>query len=390
MLLATALSAGTTALISRYWGERDLKQTIAASRQSLIFGCLFGSASAGAGMLLARPIMHVLGASTVVENLGWEYMKYDMSSQLPYTLLWVFNSIFRAKGDARVPMIIMAGMTALVIALDFILCIYPFHVGIAGLGISWLVAAFLGVTASYLLILRTELAPCVDIRQIISSGISLGWFVRLMKIGLPACIQDLSWIGSNFMLYLIFALTANPTACQAAWAVGLRVDEIIGGFPIYALSMAVATIVGQNLGAKQPQRAERAGWHVCAVGAALNCVVAAILFFFAAPIASLMSNDPTVIAYSSSYLRIVGLCLPLCAAWIIMGGAMQGAGYTRWPMLATICCLCLIRLPLAWYLTVPLAMGPTGTWIAISASTVLLGLLMVWRFSSGIWKLQKV
>jgi Na+-driven multidrug efflux pump len=172
--------------------------------------------------------------------------------------------------------------------------------------------------------------------------------------------------------------------------VGLRLEEMLGGFPIYALNMAVATIVGQNLGARQPERAERAGWQVAAAGAAFNTVVGLILFFGAHILAPMMSHDPKVILYSVQYLQIVGLSEPFLAIWLILVGAMNGAGYTRWPMWATLVCMTVIRLPLAWYLTVTCGYGPIGTWSALALTTVALGIVCIWRFQTGVWNLQKV
>lgn len=197
-------------------------------------------------------------------------------------------------------------------------------------------------------------------------------------------------MGGNFLLLFILAHTSDPTSAQAAWGVGLRVEEMIGGMPIYALSMAVGTIVGQNLGAKQPERAVRAGWHVAGLGAGFNLLVAITLFIFAREIASVMSSDPKVIGYTSDYFRWVGLCQPFVALWLILFGAMQGAGYTRWPMIASTLILTLFRLPLAWFLSVTLNWGPSGTWAAVSISVFIVGLLAIWRFNTGVWKDQKV
>lgn len=389
VLLAVALSAGTNALVSRFWGERNLEQTIEAARQSLLFAFWFGLLSAVLGLIACKPLLKFLGASPEVEALGWEYLKWDMLAQLPFTILWVSNSIFRAKGNAKTPMIIMAIMTSLVIALDLGLCIWPLQIGIAGIGMSWGLASLIGIGLSYYIMRRSEIGDCVNFKKMYT-GMSKEWFVRLMKIGIPACVQDFSWVGGNFILFLIFAHTKDPTSCQASWAVGLKLEEMLGGFPIYALSMAVATIVGQNLGAKQPERAELAGWQVCATGAAINTVVGAVLFFGASTIANLMSHDPVVIKYSIEYLQIVGLSEPFVAIWLILVGAMNGAGYTRWPMWATVLCLTFIRLPLAWYLTITMDMGPIGTWFAIAITSVAVGLVCAWRFKTGVWKLQKV
>jgi putative MATE family efflux protein len=389
VLLAVALSAGTNALVSRMWGEGNVENTTQAARQSIFFAFIFGACSAGVGLLVCRPLLAMLGASQEVQKLGWDFLKFDLIAQLPFTVLWVSNSIFRAMGNAKTPMIIMGLITLQVILLDFGLCLWPLHIGIAGIGMSWGIASILGVALSFMILRRTAIGECLDVRAMLRET-SWAWFNRLMKIGIPACIQDLSWVGGNFVLFLIFAHTPDPTSCQASWAIGLRLEEMLGGFPIYALNMAVAVIVGQNLGAKQPERAERAGWQVAATGAIINTVVAMVLYFGAPSLAHLMTADPKVGHYAVQYLQIVGLAQPFVAVWLILGGAMNGAGYTRWPMWITVACLAIFRLPLAWYLTVVLGFAPAGTWSAMALSCMLAGVFTTWRFKTGAWKTQKV
>jgi putative MATE family efflux protein len=390
IILVIALSAGTTALVSRFWGAGDKEATVEAARQSIVYAFIFGAVSALAGLVACRFLLRFLGASPQVEELGWAFLKYDLAAQFPYTVLWISNAIFRAKGNARVPMAIMSLITFLVIILEVGLCLWPFQIGIAGIGIAWLVAGTIGVALSLALLRKSELGECLNFKLLLKKSADKDGLMRVLKIGVPACINDLSWVGGNFVLFLIFARTADPTSCQAAWAIGLKCEEMIAGMPVYAFSMAVATIVGQNLGAKQPERAETAGWQVAGIGAAMNALVGLILFFAASPIAHLMSENPKVIAYSIQYFQVVGICEPFVAAWLILFGAMQGAGYTRWPMYATVICLTGIRLPLAYYLTVVAGMGPIGTWISLSATAIIIGVLAIWRFSTGVWKHQKI
>jgi len=388
--LAVALSAGTTALVSRFCGARDREGAIEASRQSLVFAFLFGFVSTAIGMAAARPLYHWLGATPTVEALGWDYIKFDLLSQVPFTTIWVAHSIFRAKGNPRVPLVVWLVMMVLIIALDIGLCLSPLQLGVAGIGISWFVAALVGLTIDLILLKRTDLGACVDMRPILRHGLSRQWLLRLLNIGLPACIQDLAWVGGNFVLIIIFAQTIDPTSCQAAWAVGLRLEEMVAGMPVYALAMAVGTIVGQNLGARQPARAERAGWQCALLGSVFNAFIGLVMFFFALPIAQLMSHDATVTEFTKQYLQIVGISEPFVAVWMILFGAMQGAGYTRWPMWASAFCLLVLRLPLAWYLTVPLKMVPAGTWMGITISSTIIGIVAIWRFKTGVWKTQKV
>lgn len=388
-MLAVALSAGTTALVSRYVGARDYPGATEAARQSLFFAFVFGVGVVGISLTLARGFYKVLGATPDVQALGWDYLKWDLLSQVPFTAIWVAHSIFRAKGDARVPFLVWVLMTTMIVILDPLLSL-RWHMGISGIGITWVIAASAGLIVDLILLRRSNLGDCVNMRPILKTGVSKEWLRRLFNIGLPACIQDLAWVGGNFVLFLIFAQTPNPTACQASWSVGLRVEEMIAGMPIYALSMAISTIVGQNLGAKKPERAVRAGWQCAIIGGAFNAVIGLLMYLFAVPLATKMSNDPTVILYTTQYLQIVGAAEPFVALWLILFGAMQGAGYTLWPMVASAACLIVLRLPLAWYLTVPMKMAPNGCWLAIAISAAIVGLVAIYKFNAGTWKHQKV
>lgn len=390
IILTVALSAGTTALVSRYWGAQDMETAEEAARQSMIFAFLFGTISMVVGLLIARPLIQLLGASEEVQKLGWEYMSIDLLSQLPFTVVWISHAIWRAVGNARVPMMIWISMTCIIVALDYCFCIYPFNFGIGGIGAAWLIAAIFGMTLNMVLLRRTALAEAVKFGSMLKVGLSKPWLMRLLKIGLPACVTDLAWVGGSFVLFAIFAQTSNPTACQASWAVGFRLEEIISCLPVYALSTAVATIVGQNLGAEKSDRAERAGWQVAMIGGGFTLCMGLLLFFFANPIAQAMSKDPQVIIFTTQYFQVIGLSQPFVALWLILFGAMQGAGYTLWPMWASIVGLIFLRLPLAWFLTNQYFDGPMGCWLGIATASVLLGMVAVWRFWTGVWKLQKV
>lgn len=390
ILMTVALSAGTTALVSRYWGAREMDMAEKAAKQSMLFGLVFGVTSMSLGLLICRPLVAWLGASPEVQELGWQYMRVDLLSQFPFTLCWVSHSLWRAMGNARAPMMNWMIMTCIICVLDFVLCVKPFNFGISGIGAAWLVAAIVGVALNFFQLRNTKLASCTSLPLLFREGVQKEWFVRILKIGIPSCIMDLAWVGGCFLLFLIFAETVNKTACQAAWAIGFRLEEIISCLPLHAISAAVAPIVGQNLGAGKPERAEQAGWQCTWVGLGFTVVIALVLFFGAETISKTMSSDPTVILYSTQYFQVVGLSQPFVALFIILFGAMQGAGYTAWPMWVGIFSLIFLRLPLSWFLTGRVYDGPMGCWMGIAASSVVLGLLALWRYKTGVWKLVKV
>jgi len=249
------------------------------------------------------------------------------------------------------------------------------------------------VGLNFFLLRQSDLKDSLIIGPALREGLSprtKEWIWRIMKVGLPTCFQDLAWVLGNFAMFLIFATTKYPTACQAAWTIGFRLEEMLCTLPLHALGASIGTIVGQNLGAKQPDRAERTGWQAMVIGLILELPTASAMFFLAEPIARLMTTDPLVLGETASYLRIVGLSEPLVACWIILFGALTGAGYTKWPMWIGIVGLTCVRLPLAYVLANNCHMGAGGIWLAIAISSGMIGLMAIQRFRSGVWKSQQV
>lgn len=390
IIMAIAIATGANALVSRFYGARNQDLAMEAARQSIFSGVIFGVVSAIIGVCCTDFFLVLLGASNHVKELGSAYLKIQFLAQLPLTLLWVCHSIFRAKGDATLPTIIMALVTAGVVVLDFGLCLWPLRMGITGIGVAWLVASSLGCALMVLAFQKSDFASCVEISKTRPFNFSFAWMKRIMAIGLPACLQDLAWVGSNFGLFLIFTHTANPTACQAAWAVGLRVEDVVAGLPIFAMSMGVATVIGQNLGAGKLERAEKVGWHAAGYGFAIMSLVGASMFFGAAPLANMMTSDPLVAKYSTEYLQILGISEPITVIWLVLFGAMEGAGYTKIPMCFSFICLLLIRLPLAYLLTLTFGMGAAGAWTAIALTSLVGAVIAVLWFKRGSWKHHQI
>lgn len=390
IIMAIAIATGANALVSRFWGAADYKQAMEAARQSIFFAVIFGAFSVLVGVCFSGPLLAFLGASPAVQAKGAAYLPIQFCAQLPLTILWVCHSIFRAKGDANLPTAIMAFVTITIVILDFVFCLYPGRLGIAGIGLSWFVASAVGCLLMLLAFRASELKGAVEISAERPFDLSKDWCWRIMRIGLPACLQDLAWVTSNFGLFLIFTLSADPTAFQAAWAVGLRVEDVVAGMPIFAMSMGVATVIGQNLGAKKLARAGQVGWQAAIYGIVLMCVVGGIMFFCAEPIANTMTSDPLIAKYSCEYLRILGLSEPITALWLILFGAMEGAGYTRIPMFFSFFCLLAVRLPLAYVLVVPAGLGAAGAWLAIALTSLIGAIIAVVWYRRGSWKHHRI
>jgi Na+-driven multidrug efflux pump len=169
----------------------------------------------------------------------------------------------------------------------------------------------------------------------------------------------------------------------------MRIEALIF-MPLMALSLAVSSIVGQNLGAGQSSRAVNVGWRVTIIGIAMMIVMGVLLFAFAQPLAQVMSKDPVTLIYTRQYLQINAFSEPFLALSMILSGALQGAGDTRTPMWITIFTNWVMRLPLAWVLAVNFHFGPCGVWLAMAFSVVISAILTLWRFQSRRWLQTKV
>jgi Na+-driven multidrug efflux pump len=164
----------------------------------------------------------------------------------------------------------------------------------------------------------------------------------------------------------------------------MRVEGVVF-MPLLALSMSVSSIVGQNLGAKQIERAVKAGWNVTNIGVVLMLILGGIMFLLADRLAAAMSHDVDTIAYVTDYLRVNACSEPFLALGMVLAGALQGAGDTKTPMWIGIATHWIFRMPVALLLVLVLHMGPRGCWIAMASSIVAMGLLTVWRYQSRGW-----
>ncbi len=390
VLLTVALSAGTGALVSRYFGAKNINRAVEASRQSIFFAICFGISSSLIGLLCCKYIFILVGASKEVCEAGAKYLSIDVFTQIPFTLIWVINSILRAKGNARAPMIAWAIMLIAILFFDNIFCIYPLKLGINGIALSWIISGFIGLVFELYIVYQSSFKESLNLSKNFKFKKTKLWFRRILNIGLPACIQDLAWVLTNFYLIKLLAMTSNPDASQASWTIGLRIEEVAGGMPIYALGMAVATIVGQNLGAGKVKRAKKFGFQVAMVGFIYNTFIGFILFNFASPIAHLMTHDPNVHELTVDYLRINGPIQPMIAIWLILYGAMQGAGYTAIPMWTTIFVISILRLPICYCLITYNHLETSGVFLGVAITAFIMGIVSIFQFNFNKWQDQKV
>ncbi|MBI4533261.1 MAG: MATE family efflux transporter [Candidatus Melainabacteria bacterium] len=388
MIFAMSVSVGTTAIVSRSFGSGETADSITATSQSLLLAAVLGIVMSLMGLAIAQLILPLFTSSAEVIKQGQLYLSIFGFYLIPFSIVSIVNAAFRAIGDAKTPLVVVIVMTAITVAGDYLTVLGNWPVpglGVKGIAFSTIAG---GIAGSIIAIWQLGLSP---LRQ---SLIGL-WpprlpiLQRILNVGLPSACQRLSWAAAVFVLFFILSRCTHPTEALASWAIGMRVEGVIF-MPLMALSMAVSPIVGQNLGARRLRRAVQAGWNVTAIGIVMMLILATLLFILAEPCAQLMSQDKQTISYAASYLRINALSEPFLALAMILSGALQGAGDTRMPMWISVFANWIVRLPLAWILALGLALGPTGAWIAMTGSVIIMGLLVAWRYQSGMWIKIKV
>ncbi len=383
MVFLMSVSVGTTAIVSRAYGEKDLAQADYATAQSLALSVLMGLVLTVLAIFTANYLVPFFAQSPQMVSETDLYLSIYALYLVPFSLVCISNGAFRAIGDAKTPLLIVTVEVLINVAGDYITVLGNWPVpglGIRGIAGSAVVGAIAGALLSIYCLMQSPLKNSLKLLFPVSRTA----VARVLKVGLPAGFQRLSWAASVFVVFFILSRLPSPTAGLAAWTIGMRVEALLF-MPLMALSLAVGSIVGQSLGAKQVERAFKAGWHVTWIGVGWMLVLSVVLFTFATPIASLISHDPDTIAITADYLRINALSEPFLAVSMILSGALQGAGDTRVPMWISIFCNWVVRLPLAWFLATNAQWDANGVWVAMSVSVIISSVIIAFRFQSGAW-----
>jgi putative MATE family efflux protein len=300
----------------------------------------------------------------------------------------IVNAAFRAIGDAKTPLVIVVVMTTINVIGDYATVFGNFPVpglGVRGIALAAVFSSAIGATIA---VWRLSKSP---LKESLSRLFPLRFDLmrRVIDIGVPSALQRWSWAAAVFVLFFILSRCPNPTEALASWTIGMRIEGLLF-MPVMALSLAISSIVGQNLGARRLKRAYQAGWHVSWIGITMMFLLATPMFIFAPELAKIMSNDIKTIAYTVDYIRINAIAEPFLALGMVLSGALQGAGDTRSPMWISIVSNWIVRLPLAWLLALTLHLGPRGAWISMSVSVLMTAVLITWKYQSRTWIKQRV
>jgi putative MATE family efflux protein len=387
MSIAVGLSMGTTAVVARRIGERDKERAAVSAVQSILLGLTCALVVFSVCFPLAPRLLALMGASPAILHAGSTYTRIMLSGSGIILMLFLINAIFRGAGDAAVAMRVLWVANIINIILDpcLIMGLGPFpKLGVTGAAVSTTIGRSVGILYQIYLLRRGTSRMEVRRRHL---RLDFGVMKSIVRIAANGVLQFL--IATASWIALVRLIQSFGSAATAGYTVAIRI-VIFSILPSWGLSSAAATLVGQNLGAKQPDRAENAVWRAAFFNMVFLGAVSLIYLTLAPQIVGIFSRDPVVIRYGADCLRIISVCYVLYAYGMVIVQAFNGAGDTRTPTLINLVCFWMVQLPLAYLLGKGLQFGPTGIFFSILTAETLLALIAIYVFRLGRWKQKAV
>jgi len=381
------LALSTTAMVARRIGEKDAAGAATAGVQAIFIGIATSLLIGVPCWIYAPKLLQLMGASPEIVASGSGYARIALGGCGAVLMLFLNNAVFRGAGDAAVAMRLLWVSNIINLALDPCLIFGwgPFpKLGVTGAALATFTGRSIGVIYQLYRLLRgTERI------RILASQIRVDLHVlwRLIRVSVTGILQfavaDVSWIG------LIRIVSFFGPAALAGYTIGIRI-LIFVILPSWGLSNAAATLVGQSLGAKKPERAERSVWLTGLYNMLFLGSVGVAFAIFADPIVRLFTDDPAVLPLAALCLRILSYGNIGYAYGMVMLQAFNGAGDTITPTIVNFFGFCLLELPLAYVLARPFGFGPKGAYYAIVFAEAAIAAAGVLLFRRGKWKRQEI
>lgn len=385
--VAIGLSMGTTALVARRIGEKRPKEAADAAVQAIFVALAASIPFVIAGVFFAKDILTLMGADSWSIAHGYRFTAWMMSANAVIMLIFVVNAIFRGAGDAAIAMRVLWLANAINIVLDPVLIFGwgPFPtLGIQGAAVATSIGRGIGVLVQLWVLFRGAKHIRVLTSQLRVQAEVMGKLVRTSLGGIGQfIIATSSWIG------LVRIVSVFGSEALAGYTVAVRIF-IFTLMPAWGFSNAAATLVGQNLGAKQPERAERSVWITGVVNMTFLALVSLLYIFGNEMLIRIFTSEPGVIKAGAECLRIVAYGYIAYAWGMVMPQAFNGAGDTFTPTKINFFCFWLLEIPLAYLLAISFGAKQTGVYWSIVIAESTAGLVAILLFRRGKWKLTKV
>ena len=381
------LSLSTTAMVARRIGEKDPEGAAVAGVQAIVLGLATSLAVGIPCFIYAPQLLRLMGASGDIVSMGSGYARIALGGSGAILMLFLNNAIFRGAGDAAIAMRLLWVSNIVNLILDpcLIFGLGPFpRLGVTGAALATFTGRSIGVGYQFYRLLRGTERIHILTRQI---RVNFSVLLRLVRVSLTGILQfaiaHTSWIG------LVRIVSVFGAAALAGYTIAIRIVVFLI-LPSWGLSNAAATLVGQNLGAKKPERAEQAVWRTGFYNMLFLGSVGVFLVLKAEPIARLFTQDPAVAPLAATCLRIVSYGNIGYAYGMVMMQAFNGAGDTVTPTIVNFFGFWLLEIPLAYWLAIPMRLHSNGVYIAIVIAECSIAAASAVLFKRGKWKGQKI
>jgi putative MATE family efflux protein len=380
MAVLMAVTTGTTALVARAWGANDRDEAERVTRASLWLCVALALALSVVGIVFAHPIAGIFRLEAETVELAALFIRWLCFFQVSFAIFFVLATALRAAGDTRTPLWI--GAFANVVNVVFAYGLVNGRFGLPRLGVAGAAIAA-GIAFTTAAVVTAALWGLGGLRVGVGPPRSLerDRVARLLRIGYPAGLEQGVWQG-GFLVFL-WIVSLYGTAPYAAYGIGVSIlsfSFVVG----FGFSIAAATLVGQHLGAGNPDGAARSGWQAMGLSVGVMVVFGTAIVLFARPIARFLIDDPDVVRLTVIFIYVLGSVQALMAVEFTLAGALRGAGDTRFPLFTVLCGLFGARIALAalfaW-------LGLPVEWVfgALIADYVVKASLLIWRFRSRRW-----
>jgi putative MATE family efflux protein len=377
-----AVSMGTTALVARAWGAGKYDEASRVTIASLVLACAIALPVTVLGFLFAGPFAAIFGLQGEAQQLAAANIRWLSVFTLAYAVTAILSAALRAAGDAWTPLWVSGGVNMINIPLLYVLVFGYMSVpamGVVGVAVASGLAFALGGVSLLLLLQRTSSRL---------GGARDGWWhlhriKALLNIGYPAAVEQFV-IQTGFIVFLMLIGNYYGTEAFAAYNVGVNV--LLAGITVgFGFAIAGSTLVGQHLGARDPAGAARAGWRCMAMAMLAMGAVGLVCIIFAEPLVLFFIKEPTTVALTVQFIYLLGAMMPFMAVDLAIGGALRGAGDTRFPLIATMFSLIGVRCGLA-ILATWLELPVVWVYAALMGDYLVKSAMLAMRFRRGRWK----
>jgi putative MATE family efflux protein len=385
--IAWGLSISTTSIVSRRIGEKNHEGANRAAFQSILAGSLVSLIIGSLGILWAKDLLRLMGSSPEMIEKGWKFTAIMLGGNVIIMLLFINNAIFRSSGDAAIAFRVLLIANVLNIILDpcFIFGIGPFpKLGVTGAAVATTTGRGIAVLIQFWLLFRGKFRV-----QIRSRHILFDWALIKHIFAVSAGGIGQNIIGTSSWIFLMRIVSSFGTTVVAGYTIAIRII-IFALLPSCGFSNAASTLVGQNLGAKKPDRAEKAVWATALINFVFQGIIGILFITYPVFFVKLITQNSDVIPFAAESLRIISYGFFFYGVSMVMVQAFNGSGDTTTPTIINIFCFWLFEIPLAIFMANILGMKESGVYLSIAIAESTIAIVAIFLFRKGKWKEKMV